>query len=89
MTKRLIVMTTLALASTAGLGAATAHAEDNDHGVSFCSNSGRPVGYEGQDIFTNPDSYNNTGEVVSWATTNDARIEKPGQLVKLFCNPVR
>ena len=86
MNKRIVSLTTVAVASLFSFGATRAQAEGGP-GVSFCSNSGRPVGYSGQNIFTNPGSYNNPGEVISWSVQNGTPLARPGQVVKLFCNP--
>lgn len=85
MNKRIISLTTVAVASLFSFGATRAQAEGG-RGVSFCSNSGRPVGYSGQGV-GDPRSYNNPGEVISWSVQNGTPLAQPGQVVKLFCNP--
>jgi hypothetical protein len=64
-----------------GIGLAGTASAAGGHGVSGCSGSGKPDGVVDP---TNPATFSNPGEVISFLAPN---LNKPGQTVIGFCNP--
>ena len=84
MSKRVLIVIVAGL--VVAIAPSVARAEGGN-GASFCSNSGAPVRDPAGPILGDLSTYGNAGEIISFIARSDDKPERPGELVRLACNP--